>query len=455
MLYAGTIALEEGGGWVSSVEIPLNSKKPVVVERCQEILNQRSREELSHEVSTTSTRLKATRKALYRVQEELSIAAEIQRSMLLTEREINKLCLGVDVGAMMLPSKEVGGDLYDCIPLGNQRFCLCLGDVSGKGVPASLTMSTCLTLVRSYAETLEAPSKMMERINQRLSHNNEKCTFTTLVIGILDGITGAFQYCNAGHNPTFLIPEVGTVELLRGVHGPPVGAMDGVEYKEEEIQLSPGTVIVMYSDGASEMFAPSRERYGMKRMDEFLRCCPHEGMPRLVREFMYNLKQFGGDEPQHDDITLLATRLLPRPQERPGGNSLRLQVPNRFDGLSTLKAEVDSFSERAHISKSIRRKLQVVLDELVSNIVRYGFKDLSETDPIHLSISRQGHRIIIRLRDSGRPFNPFDVNEPQLDLPLEDRTIGGLGLHLVRSIVASYRYRRLDVWNQVDLEMLT
>jgi len=131
--------------------------------------------------------------------------------MLVSERELNQRCLGLDVGALMVPSKEVGGDLYDCIPLGNERYCLCVGDVSGKGVPASLTMSTCLTLVRSYAETLNSPSEMMGRINQRLSHNNESCTFTTLVIGILDGITGELKFCNAGHNPTFILSDSGDI----------------------------------------------------------------------------------------------------------------------------------------------------------------------------------------------------------------------------------------------------
>lgn len=452
LIISGSISHDEGG-WQTTVRIPLGAARSIDIVRCQQILNQRSAEELSHEVSATSTRLKATRLVLNKVQEELNIAADIQRSMLISERETNRLCSGLDVGALMVPSKEVGGDLYDCIPLGNERYCLCVGDVSGKGVPASLTMSTCLTLVRSYAETLESPSQMMQRINQRLSRNNEQCTFTTLVIGILDAITGDFTYCNAGHNPPLVIPQDGSVQILREVHGPAVGAMEGMSYQQSERQLPAGAVVIMYSDGASEMFAPSRERYGMKRMESFFRATSHEGMPRLVRQFMRDLRDFGADEPQHDDITVLATRLMPRPPEGAKRTTLHLDIPNRLDGLAMLKSDVDAFSERHHLSPRVRRKLQVVLDELVSNVVRHGCCHLPEDTIIALCLMKLGHRLVIQLRDPGQPFNPFEVEEPDLDLPVEERPIGGLGLHLVRQMVSSYRYRRLDNCNQLDLEM--
>ena len=120
--------------------------------------------------------------------------------------------------------KEVGGDLYDCIPLWDERYCICVGDVLVQRCSALPTMSICSTLIRSHVETLSSPSEMMERINQRLSHNNESCTFTTLVISILDGITGEFKFCNAGHNPTFIISGTGEIEVIKDVRGP-AGAM--------------------------------------------------------------------------------------------------------------------------------------------------------------------------------------------------------------------------------------
>ena len=442
----------ESGEVNNVILIQLGTQRNIDSKECQNILDQRSSEELSHEVLTTSDRLQATRKVLNRVQEELNIAADIQRSMLVSERELNQRCLGLDVGALMVPSKEVGGDLYDCIPLGNERYCLCVGDVSGKGVPASLTMSTCLTLVRSYAETLNSPSEMMGRINQRLSHNNESCTFTTLVIGILDGITGELKFCNAGHNPTFILSDSGDIEVIKEVHGPAVGAMEDMVYGETTVQLKAQSSVVMYSDGASEMFSPGRERYGFKRMEEFFGNVEAAGMPRLVRQFMRDLRDFAQSEPPHDDITILATRLLPRSAS--DLKALNFGMPNSLDGLALVKQQAETFSQLHHISRPILRKLQVVLDELLSNVVRYGCVHLPEHTQIEVRLLRQGHRLLIQLRDPGKPFDPFEAPEPDLSLDLEDRPIGGLGVHMVRKIVSSYRYRRVDDWNQTDLEMM-
>lgn len=129
-------------------------------------------------------------------------------------------------------------------------------------------------------------------------------------------------------------------------------------------------------------------------------------------------------------------------------------MPNSLEGLALVKQQAESFAELHHISRSILRKLQVVLDELLSNVVRYGCVHLPEHTQIEVRLLRQGHRLLIQLRDPGKPFDPFEAPEPDLSLDLEDRPIGGLGVHMVRKIVSSYRYRRVDDWNQTDLEMM-
>ncbi|MFZ9148422.1 MAG: SpoIIE family protein phosphatase [Vulcanococcus sp.] len=439
--------------WSTHVEIHLNRLGGFDKTACQRILDQRTSEELSYEVSATTSRLLDTNKALSRVQEELHIAADIQKSILVSERELNKHCQGLDVGALMVPSKEVGGDLYDCIDMGNGYYCICVGDVSGKGVPASLTMSTCLTLIRSYAESMSSPSEMMGRINQRLSHNNDSCTFTTLVIGILDVVTGELRYCNAGHNPTLLLQGPKNVELLKEVHGPAVGVMEDMSYGEASIQVQPGCSVVMYSDGASEMFAPSRERYGLERMQSFFAEVESVAMPRLVRQFMRDLRDFAGSEPPHDDITILAVSLLPRMTASDDNHLLTIEIQNRIEELSRIKNSVQEYAELSHIKRPMIRKLQLVLDELLSNVIRYGCDHLPPETCIQVKLLKQGHNLLIQLRDPGKPFDPFTAPEPELDLDVEDRPIGGLGIHLVKKTVRTYRYQRLDDWNQTDLEM--
>ena len=138
------------------------------------------------------------------LENDLNLAARIQRDLLATERQINALTPHLDLGVVLAASREVAGDLYDCIPLAGDRYLLCVGDVSGKGMPAALLMSTCLSLLRAYAEVLDSPSAIMRRLNRRLCHNNPTCAFTTLVLAVLDGRSGELRYCNAGHNPSLL-----------------------------------------------------------------------------------------------------------------------------------------------------------------------------------------------------------------------------------------------------------
>ena len=121
--------------------------------------------------------------------------------------------------------------------------------------------------------------------------------------------------------------------------------------------------------------------------------------------------------------------------------------------MELVKQQAEAFAKAHQIKRSIVRKLQVVLDELLSNVIRYGCTHLPESTTIEIKLLRQAHRLLIQLRDPGKPFDPFDVPEPDLSLEAEERPIGGLGVHMVRKIVSSYRYQRLGDWNQTDLEM--
>lgn len=253
-------------------------------------------------------RTEELRQANLVLRQEVTIAAGIQRDLLISEREINRITPGLDVGVVLVPSKEVAGDLYDCIVTGDQRWCICVGDVSGKGMPAALLMSTCLSLLRSYSEILDSPAAIMRRINNRLVHNNESCAFTTLVIASLDGVTGELRWCNAGHNPPLLIHQGKPIQALSVVHGPALGVVADVDYGEDRCQLDAGDLLILYSDGASEMFNSAGKRFGIHSMKAFLASPPTTTAPRLVRVFLRHLRDYAAGEPQHDDITLMVIR---------------------------------------------------------------------------------------------------------------------------------------------------
>jgi sigma-B regulation protein RsbU (phosphoserine phosphatase) len=255
-------------------------------------------------------RTEELRQANLVLRQEVTIAAGIQRDLLIGEREINRITPGLDVGVVLVPSKEVAGDLYDCIAIGDQRWCVCVGDVSGKGVPAALLMSTCLSLLRSYSEVLDSPAAIMRRINNRLVHNNESCAFTTLVIASINGKTGELRWCNAGHNPPLLLQGGRAVESLSVVHGPALGVVADVDYLEDRLQLHADDLLILYSDGVSEMFNADGNRFGIRNMKAFLASPPTTTAPRLVRAFLRHLRDYAAGEPQRDVVTLMAIRRL-------------------------------------------------------------------------------------------------------------------------------------------------
>jgi serine phosphatase RsbU (regulator of sigma subunit) len=246
-----------------------------------------------------------------RLEEEGAMAARIQQELLVPSDQLDALTPDLRVAAQMVASRSVGGDLYDVIGLRDDLLLFCVGDVSGKGMPAALLMSTCLSQLRSYAEALDSPSAIMRRINLRLAENNDDCAFTTLVIGVINHRSGEMRYCNAGHNPMLLHRSGLPTEVLRTVHGPALGVRAGVVYGEGRLFLGPGDLLLAYSDGASEMFSRDAERFGLVRLIASLERWSDQrgGHPRgLVHALVADLRTFAAGEAAHDDVTLLAMR---------------------------------------------------------------------------------------------------------------------------------------------------
>ena len=249
------------------------------------------------------------------LEHEGAMAARIQQDLLVQEKHLNTLANDMEIGALMVASRQVGGDLYDCIKLRDDLLLFCVGDVAGKGMAAALLMSTCLSLLRSYAEALDSPSAIMRRINQRLTYNNPSCAFTTLVIGVINRQTGEMRYCNAGHNPMLLKRTGSDSEVLNVVHGPALGVSEGVVYGEARLFLEPGDLLLAYSDGASEMFNSRSQRFGLRKLQTCLNAhSNHIGelshAADVVKKVLSDLHRFAAGEPAHDDITLLALRRM-------------------------------------------------------------------------------------------------------------------------------------------------
>jgi sigma-B regulation protein RsbU (phosphoserine phosphatase) len=211
-----------------------------------------------------------------------------------------------DLYATLEPAKEVGGDLYDFYELDERHLFFVLGDVSGKGVPASLFMAITVALFKANADKDRGPEEILAAVNAQLARDNESCMFVTLFCGILDTETGGIAYACAGHNPPLIIRSGGRTKLLEPVRSLVAGASDMVVYRSYELNLDVGDTLLLYTDGVTEAMNQAQELYAEERLIRDAAGLAHEPPRDLVEGLIARVRSFADGAPQSDDITMLA-----------------------------------------------------------------------------------------------------------------------------------------------------
>ena len=253
--------------------------------------------------------------AFIALQRELDIAARVQLSLCPREKLPSD---SFEYAGAMKPAKEVGGDFFDFFRLDPHRVGVVIADVSGKGVPASLFMVMTRTLIRSMAVQIESPGQLLETINDFLERNNDEQLFVTVFYGVVDERTGRLVYANGGHNPPIVANKT-NVRPLEMTGGVALGMFGSLQYSESDIELSPGTRLVLTTDGVTEAFNDKSQEFGEKRLMEAVQALPDQEPEDDVSSIITAVENFAGDEPQFDDITCVvlcckensATDLLP------------------------------------------------------------------------------------------------------------------------------------------------
>jgi len=240
-----------------------------------------------------------------RMEEALKLAHDIQMSMVpkifppFPERS------EFDIFATLVPAKEVGGDLYDFFFIDNDHLCFAVGDVSGKGVPASLFMAVTKTLFRATASNGGTPGEILARLNAEICRDNESCMFVTLFCAILDVRTGQVDYSNGGHNPPYYLHQKG-VSPLENLGGRALGVVKQSSYASGRMVLGPGEALLLYTDGVTEAMNPSETLYSDQRLEQFLGTNRGSSPRQIIGDLIGDVRQFAGGAPQSDDITVLA-----------------------------------------------------------------------------------------------------------------------------------------------------
>jgi len=373
-----------------------------------------------------------------RIEGELKVARGIQMSMVPKIFPPYPERSDVDMFATIVPAKEVGGDLYDFYIRDNRLF-FCIGDVSGKGVPASLVMAVTRSMFRTVSGHENSPQRILTTINDSMSDMNESNMFVTMFCGVLDLSTGHLRYCNAGHNAPVVVKPDGAKAFLDVLPNLPLGVMPGMAFTEQEIDMEIGGGLFLYTDGINEAENINHECFGDSRLMDAIQAglSAHDQVEAVTGK----VRDFVADAPQSDDITVLYIRFMNENATKKTERHLILH--NDIQQIPQLAEFVEAVAEMAHLDVGMTMSLNLALEEAVSNVIMYAYPQGSDgLVDIEAVITEDRLKFIIS--DSGQPFDPTAAPEADITLDVEDRPIGGLGIFLVRNIMDEVHYERAD-----------
>ena len=378
-----------------------------------------------------------------RMESELHIAREIQMAMIPKTFPPFPDRTDLDFAASIVPAKEVGGDLYDFF-IRDEKLYFCIGDVSGKGVPAALVMAVTRSLFRAVSAHETSPQRIVTAMNDTMAESNESNMFVTFFCGVLNLATGHLRYCNAGHNPPLLLTD--DIGLLPVQPNIPLGIQYGFSYSEQETRLRYDDSLLLYTDGLTEAENVEAQQFGLDRVEAVLRT--RRSSQEHLEALQSAVREYVGEAPQSDDLTMLFIHYLP--QEDALCQERHLVLHNDIQQIPQLAGFVEAIAQEKHLSQSLAMGINLALEEAVSNVILYAYP--KETDGLVdvEAILRQDSLEFIII-DSGVPFDPTAAPSTDISLPVEARSIGGLGIHLVRELMDSISYERKDDKNYLRM----
>lgn len=396
--------------------------------------------------------LKTTTSAKERIESELSIAHSIQMSLVPKIFSPFPDCSQLDLYACLNPAKEVGGDFYDFF-LSNGKLYFVIGDVSGKGVPASLVMAITRTLFRIISSSTESPADIVEKLNNAIAKDNETNMFVTMFAGVLDSNTGDITFCNAGHNPPLLITGGNSADFLSVEQNLPLGVLEGFDFIEQTVRLNKGDGMLLYTDGLTEAENVNKELFGDERTKEIVEKCSDMLAKGLIENINKELAKFVGSAEQSDDLTMLCFHLNAVNNENVDKmNKRKLVMMNNIEDSSKLYPFIEKIGIELNIVDSLVKSINLAIEEAVVNSIMYAYPQ-DEKGTVELTAEWDDERktLKFKLLDSGVAFDPLAMPDADISLGVDDRPIGGLGIFLVKQIMDSVDYQRIDGKNVLTM----
>ena len=388
-----------------------------------------------------------------RIEGELQIARRLQAQMQPLENKMVRS--DISLHGILKPAREVGGDLYDFF-IRDEKLFFCIGDVSGKGVPAAFIMAMTQTLFHNMALHSSNPAHIMDRINASACRNNESNMFATLFVGVLDLPTGLLRYCNAGHEIPFVIgaattkgdvtkkhvdDSMGYIQHLDVKANLPIGLFSDFAYEKQETIIAPGETLFLYTDGLTEARNERQELLGKKHAMQLVADCRDMMPKQIIEAVVAHVERYAANTEQSDDLTLLAIRYTPQEEQHLLDEELRLD--NDVKEVAKLSTFIKDVLARLDIAKPLASKLRLAVEEAVVNSMEYAYPADSRGE-INLRVTFDGKKLRFVISDHGFPFNPTEASTADTTLSAEERPIGGLGIMLIRELMDSINYERIS-----------
>lgn len=382
--------------------------------------------EMAADIDSYVDKIEALAGERAKAETELEVARRIQYGIISKEKNI---CMSDNfmVSARMKSARQVGGDFYDSFPLKNGSVCTVIGDVSGKGVAASLFMVFVKTLIREKLTDISNAAETVKSINLDICRSNPEEMFVTAFIAIFDKASGKFCYVNAGHNKPVIIRN-GKAEFLNCPPCMALGVFDDSEYKQYTADFSNGDILYLYTDGVTEAVNENKEFFGEKRLLDACTGTQHTAKG-LCQSISSSLIEFINTGYQFDDITMLAVQRQ--------DSTLKLNCR-----LSELE-KIREYIFKTDLEDKLKRKIFLACDEVFSNIVNYSGADL-----ISVLYNKNDDKISIIFKDNGKKF---DCLKAMPKKNFDDFDKGGMGIIIVKKLCTNIVYNYINGENILEL----
>ncbi len=392
--------------------------------------------------------LKSTTIQKASIERDLKVASDIQMGMLPEKFPSRDDRDDVQLYASLTPAKQVGGDLFDFY-FRDEKLFFCIGDVSGKGIPASLFMALTRSAFRTVSAHESMPGRIVTTMNKTIADMNKQFMFVTLFVGVLDLPTGRLHYCNAGHDAPLLVGAgVGRLPCIPNV---PVGFFPAWDYVPQEAQIFTGTTIFLFTDGLTEAMDADQNQFQMERVNDVASqaLSNQQQEPRqLIARMTEAVHKFVGDAEQSDDLTMMAIQYIR--QQRDIKMRRSLVLPNDTQEVPRLNAFVEEVCRNTGFDEDTVAKIKVAVEEAVVNVMKYAYPE-GQSGDVTIEAASNDLRLKFTIIDSGKPFDPTVQTAVDTTLPAKEREIGGLGIHIIRQNMDSINYERMDNLNVLTL----